>query len=127
MKLFKHFTYSEMKEICNKLEHEFCYFRHPQTDFINYLGKETVDKLIDINFLKDSPSTEASWDYKEDCYEFTKKFRRIFNFMTTPFWLWMKIYVFHWYIVKHFWYKLRIKCGHHYDWQDYEGVDINDI
>ena len=117
MKLFKHFTYSEIKEISKKLESNSCYFRHP----------ETVDKLVEIGFLKDSPSTCEHWDYKEDCYEFTKKFRRIYNFIITPFWLWMKLYVFHWYIFKHFWYKLRIKCGHHYDWQDYEGVDINEI
>ena len=127
MKLFKYFTYSEIKEISKKLENNCCHFRHPKSDFVKYLGQETVDKLIEIGFLKDSPSTGEHWDYKEDCYEFTKKLRLIYNFIITPFWLWMKIYVFHWYIIKHFWYRLRIKCGYHYDWQDYEGVDINDI
>ena len=117
MKLFKYFNYSEMKEICNKLEDKNCY----------YLGKETVYKLVELKFLIDSPSTGKHWDYKEDCYEFTKKFRRVYNFMATPFWLWVKIYVLNFYWFKHKWQQLRIACGHHYDWQDYEGVDINDI
>ena len=127
MKLFKYFTYSEMKEICNKLEDKNCYYRHPQSDFIRHLGKETVYKLVELKFLIDSPSTGKHWDYKEDCYEFTKKFRRVYNFMATPFWLWVKIYVLNFYWFKHKWQQLRIACGHHYDWQDYEGVDINDI
>ena len=86
-----------------------------------------IEKLIDGGCLKDSPSTGQHWDYKEDCYEFTKKFRRVYNFTVTPFWLWVKIYVLNFYWFEHKWQKIRIKCGHHYDWQDYEGVDINDI
>jgi len=127
MKLFKYFTYSEIKEISKKLESNSCYFRHPKSDFVKYLGQETVDKLVEIGFLKDSPHIEFAQDYSEDCYEFTKKFRRIYNFIITPFWLWVKLYVFHWYIIKHFWYELRIKCGHHYDWQDYDGIDLDEI
>ena len=127
MKLFKYFTYSEIKEISKKLENKCCHFRHPKSDFVKYLGQETVNKLVDIKFLKNSPSTGEYWDYKEDCYEFTKKFRRVYNFMTTPFWLWVKIYVLNFYWFKHKWHQLRIACGHHYDWQDYEGVDLNNI
>lgn len=127
MKLFKYFTYSEMKEICNKLEDKNCYYRHPQSAFIRHLSKETVDKLINIKFLKDSLSTGNHWDYNEDCYEFTKKFRRVYNFMVTPFWLWVKIYVLNFYWFEHKWQQFRITCGHRYDWQDYEGVDLNDI
>ena len=127
MKLFKHFTYSEMKEICNKLNKEFCYFRSTQSNFIKYLGNETVDKLVDIKFLKNSPSTYEHWDYKEDCYEFTKKFRHIFNFITLPFFVWFKIYILKFYWFKHIWQTIRIKCGHHYVWQDYNYVDLNDI
>ena len=127
MKLFKYFTYSEMKEICNKLENKFCYYRHPQSCFIRHLGKETVDKLIDIKYLKVSPSTGASWDYKEDCYEYTKKFKNISSFITLPFFIWFKIYILKFYRLKHIWQNIRIKCGHHYDWQDYNNVDLNDI
>lgn len=127
MKLFKHFTYSEMKEICNKLDDKNCHYRHPQSDFIRYLSKETVDKLIDIKFLKNSPSTGKHWDYKEDCYEFTKKFKQIYNFITIPFFVYFKIYILKICWFEHKWQNIRIKCGHHYDWQDYEGVDINDI
>ena len=127
MKIFKHFTYSEVKDICNELEDKNCYFRHPKEDFEKYLGQETVSKLVEIGFLKDSPSSGKSWDYKRDCYEYSKKFKTIYLFITLPFWVWFKYYVLYITWFKHKWYDFRIKCGHHYDWQDYEGVDINDI
>ena len=66
-----------MKEICNELEDKNCYFRHPKEDFVKYLDQETVDKLIEIGFLKNSPSSGKLWDYKRDCYEYSKKFKNI--------------------------------------------------
>lgn len=127
MKIFKYFTYLEIKEISKKLYNNSCYFRHPKSDLVKYLGQETIDKLVEIGFLKDSPSTGKHWDYKEDCYEFTRKFKNIFSFIILPFWIWFKYNVLHIAFFKHIWQKIRIKCGHHYDWQDYEGVDLNDI
>ena len=127
MKLFKHFTYSEIKEISNKLESKNCYFRHPKEDFVKYLGQETVNKLVDIKFLKDSPHIEFVQDYSEDCYEFTKKFKRIYNFIITPFFIWVKFYVLKFGWFKYKWQQFRIACGHHYDWQDYEGIDLDEI
>ena len=127
MKLFKYFTYKELKEICNKLDDTRCHYRHPQSDFIKYLGNETVNKLISVNFLKDSLLSGMPWDYSVPCYEFSNKFKIVFNYLTTPFWLWFKIYILRIYWFRHKWQAFRIWCGHHYDWQDYEGVSLNEI
>lgn len=127
MKFFKYFSYSELKLVCELLEKKHCYFRNTQKRFNEDLGEYLVDLLLKGGCIKESPITGQSWDYKEDCYEFTKSFRRVYNFMTTPFWLWVKIYVLNFYWFEHKWQQLCIACGHHYDWQDYEGCDINDI
>ncbi len=126
MKFFKYFSYSELKLICKQLEKESCYYRAPKRRFTECFDKEAnkcplIENLVDGGCLKDSPSTGQHWDYNEDCYEFTKKFKRVYNFMTCPFWLWIKIYVLNFYWFKHKWQHIRIACGHHYDWQDYQG------
>jgi hypothetical protein len=129
MKFFKYFTYSEIKDICNKLDKKNCYFRHPQSDFINILGQETVGKLVETGCLKDSPhitypGTNINWhgDYNEPCYEYGKWFRKLYNFITVPFWIWLKCYVFHFWWFRCKWQSFRIWCGHHYDWQDYNNI-----
>lgn len=123
------FTIKEIKEICNKLNKENCYFRHPQEDFIKILGQTDVDRLIKIGWLKNSPKlTNIKSDYYKPCYEFGMLFRRIFNYLTTPFWTWLSIYVFQFFMIKIYWQKFMIKVfNKHYDWQDYVGLDLNEI
>jgi len=128
------FTFKEIKEICKKLDAKSCYFRHPQKDFIGILGQDVVNKLLEIGWIKNSnpktyPGTNIQylWDYSVPCYEYSNTFRRIYNYYTTPFWLWLKIYVFHLYWFVHKWQRFRIACGHHYDWQEYSGLDLSEI
>lgn len=121
MKLFKYFTYKELKDICQKLEKNGCYYRHPKSDFVKHLGKETVENLLKSKCIKNSKRLDAYWiDYYEECYEYCNLFRKVYNYFTTPFWLWLKIYVLnvYWFVRK--WQSFRIWCGHHYDWQDYD-------
>lgn len=124
MKFFKHCSYSELKLTCELLDKKNCYYRQPQKHFIECLGQYLVDLLLDGGAIKESKSTGQPWDFKEDCYEFTEKFRRVYNFMSVPFWIWFKIYVLNFYWFKHKWEQFRIACGHHYAWQDYQGYDI---
>ena len=35
-----------MKEICNHLYYDFCYYRHPKSDFEKSIGKEYIDILV---------------------------------------------------------------------------------
>ena len=59
MKIFKYFTWSEIKDICKRLES--CEFRHPKDDFNKAIGELNVMKLVDIGFLKDSPRNENEY------------------------------------------------------------------
>lgn len=127
MKFFKYFTYKELKDICLKLDKKHCNYRHPQEDFIEILGQETVDKLLDARCIKDSPQIILNgvlWegDYKRPCYEFCPKFKRAFNYLASPFWLWFRIYVLHTYWFRVKWQSFRIWCGHRYEWQDYSDI-----
>ena len=102
MKLFKYFTWAEIKEICLKLEKSGCYYRHPKQDFIEILGQKTVDEMFLLGFIKNSPKLKAYWiDYYHPCYEYGNFFRKIYNFVTTPFWLWFKIYFLQYYTIKY--------------------------
>lgn len=94
MKLFKYFSYSEIKEICTKLNNDNCHFRHPKRDFTKCLGEDKVSKLVKMGWLKDSPFIENCHDYYEPCYEFSTFFRKVSNFMTNGFKNWLYYYVF---------------------------------
>ena len=123
MKLFKYFTWSEIKDICKKLDKKGCEFRHPKVDFVEAVGQDTVNKLYVLGFINDSKPLDAYWiDYRQPCYEYGKLFCKIANYVNTPKWLWFKIYVLnvYWFVRK--WHSFRIWCGHHYDWQEYYGI-----
>lgn len=126
MKLFKYFTWSEIKELCKNLKG--CEFRHPKEDFVRAIGQDTVNKLVEIGFIKNSKPLQAYWiDYRQPCYEYGKILRGIANYANTPFWLWLKVYVLQLWRIQHMWQRIRIACGHRYAWQEYEGVDLNSI
>ena len=124
MKFFKYFSYSELKLVCELLEKKHCYFRNTQKRFNEGLGEPLVELLLDGGCIKESPTSGQHWDYNEDCYEFTNMFRRVYNFMANPFWIWFKIYVLNFYWFEHKWQQFRIACGHHYDWQDYANINV---
>lgn len=127
MKLYKYFSHKEMKEICNALNDNMCYYRYPKSHFIKVLGEDIFNKLVEMKYLLDSPKLDYYWDYKVPCCEYSIKFRRIFNWYTTPFKFYIKYYVFNYGWFKSKWQQFRIWCGHHYDWQDYEGIDVSEI
>lgn len=82
-----------LKEICRKLDSEYCYFRNPKSRFIKVLGQDIVNELVEKGYLKDSPKIENIRDFDEPCYEFSKKFRFISNFYTNSFWVFVKYYI----------------------------------
>ena len=82
-----------MKEICGHLYHDYCYYRHPKSDFEKAIGKEYTDMLVKKGYLKDSPKITTIRDYNEPCYEFSRKFRLIFNYHTCTLWEFIKYYI----------------------------------
>lgn len=101
MKLFKYFTWSELKDICIKLEKAGCEYRHPRTDFMDAIGADNVNKLLWSGLIKDSKPLEQYWiDYRQPCFEYGIWLRRISHFVTNSFWVWFKIYVIQFYTIK---------------------------
>ena len=82
-----------MKEICKHLYHDYCYYRHPKSDFEKAIGKEYTDMLVKKGYLKGSPKITTIRDYNEPCYEFSRKFRLIFNYHTCTLWEFIKYYI----------------------------------
>ena len=82
-----------LKEICNILYTNHCYFRHPKSHFRNVLGVETTDILVKKGYLIDSPKIENIRDFDEPCYEFSKMFKFISNFYTCTIWEFIKYYI----------------------------------
>ena len=82
-----------MKEICKHLYYDFCYYRHPKTDFEKTIGAETTNILVKKGYLVDSPKIKNIRDFDEPCYEFSRKFRLIFNYYTSTFWEFIKYYI----------------------------------
>ena len=83
-----------MKEICKHLYYNSCYYRHPKSDFEKAIGKECIDILVKKGYLKDSPKIKNIRDFDEPCYEFSRKFRLIFNYYTNTLWEFIKYYIF---------------------------------
>ena len=82
-----------MKEICVQLNQNCCYYRHPKSDFEKAIGKEYTDMLVKKGYLKDSPKIKNIRDFDEPCYEFSRKFRLIFNYHTSTLWWFIKYYM----------------------------------
>lgn len=125
--MFKYFTWSEIKEICIKLDNKNCYYRHPQNDFAKILGQETVDRLVAKGWLKFSPKIPDIHDYYYPCYEFNWMFRRVFNFIVNDKWSWFKYYVIQVGWWDNQWDKIKMKFGYRPTWKDYEGISLDEI
>lgn len=127
-------NYKEFKNICQTLDSNHCYYRHPKKDFVKCLGQDVVNDIVRRGWLKDSPrrvnpATGQLWagDYRDECYEFGNLFRRVYNFVVTPFGLWLRCYVFQFWRIGLWWKRLRIKMGHKYNFQAYDGVNLDKI
>ncbi len=120
MKIFKYFTWSEIKEICIRLDKEHCYFRNPKKNFVKILGEDTTNRLVKMGWLKDSPYIPNCHDYTEPCYEYGIFFRKLYNYHVNKFGIWLKCYVFQiWrlkYIKDNIIYKLTGKRPVYYEY-----------
>lgn len=103
-------------------------FRAPVRNYKEFYTEDQIAYLWDHRMIEEYQKCGATWERPyEEYWQFTDKGRRWRVWYTTPLWLIIKIYVLRVYWFKYKWQKLRIKFGHHYDWQDYEGLDISEI
>ena len=82
-----------LKDICNNLYGNHCYYRQPKSNFHKSIGVKNTDTLVKKGYLIDSPKITTIRDFDEPCYEFSKKFRLIFNYHTCTFWEFIKYYI----------------------------------
>lgn len=82
-----------LKDICTHLYHGFCYYRQPKSHFYETIGQEYTDMLVKKGYLIDSPKITTIRDFDESCYEFSKKFRLIFNYHTSTLREFIKYYI----------------------------------
>ena len=103
-------------------------YRAPKDNYKESYTQDQIDYLFEHGILEEYVKTGANWEssYKE-YWQFTDKGKRLRNWYGTTIWNYIKIYILKKYWWKHKWQEFRIKCGHHYDWQDYEGLDISEI
>ena len=83
-------------------------------------SKEQIDYLIAHDYLRDSaPMTYLGEWPTNKYYEFTKIGRNWHDWYTLTKWEFFKYKIVNilWWLAM--WHKLRIACGHHYEWQDY--------
>ena len=86
-----------LKRICITLSDEFCFYRSPIRRFTEAIGKENTEWLVKKGYLKFSKGNQFVNDYREDCFEYSKKFRFIFNWYNrNSVWSFIKYDILHW-------------------------------
>lgn len=103
-------------------------FRAPKENYIKSYTKEQLDYLFSNGYLEEYEKVGERWENSDETYwQWTKSGKRWRIWYTNSMKTILKIYVFRLYWFRTKWERFRIACGHHYDWQDYEGMDITDI
>lgn len=83
-------------------------------------SQEQLNYLFAHDYFKDSAPMELLGEYKNNkYYEFTKTGRNWHDWYTLTKWQFFKYKIIDVVWWRCMWHKLRIACGHHYDWQNY--------
>lgn len=104
-------------------------FRGDSKNYLNAYSKEQLMYLFKHGLLCVYVPCGASWEKDDVIYwEFTKKGIFFRTWYTTPFGIYLRVYVLHLWWFRNVWQNFMIKVFHkHYPWQDYVGVDIDEI
>ena len=104
------------------------YARHKTEDWYKDYSLEQMRWLWGHKHIQWSEPMIELGERKNDTYlEFTEKGRKWHNWYSCTLLEYIKYYIIRIGWWRSQWQKLRIKCGHHYDWQDYAGVNIDEI
>ena len=99
-------------------------WRNPDYVYYEFYTDEQIKYLFDNGLLQVYKKTGANWERPHNVYfEFTDRGRRLRIWYNSSLWYLFKAYVIKTWWWRHKWQDFRIACGHHYDWQDYEGTD----
>lgn len=135
MNIFDYFNKDIKRNILSEKEYNGDHMLMPPIEWRSYkenykkhYTSEQIAYLFDHGFLEKYQKTGASWEYDWcEYWQFTDKGRALREWYNrTSIWnyLYYKLRIF---TIKYKWQALRIKMGHRYDWQEYEGLDIDEI
>lgn len=100
-----------------------CYFfgnRYPVDNWYTTFNVKQMTWLWEHGMIQWSkPIIEIGESPNTKFIEFTKR-GRLWNEWYFDWWFFIKKHIFRVYDIRRLWRKLRIKMGHHYEWQDYE-------
>ena len=135
MSIFDYFNKEIKKNILSKKEYNGYHtllspvdWRAEKKYYEEHYNSKQIAYLFEHGLLREYKKTGASWE-RDWCeyWEFTDKgiaLREWYNRISLWNYLYYKSHIF---MLKYMWQSLRIKMGHRYDWQEYEGVNINEI
>lgn len=135
MSIFDYFNKEIKKNILSEKEyngeHTFLSpvdWRAEKEDYKKHYNSKQIAYLFLHGLLREYRKTGALWERDwHEYWEFTDKgkaLREWYNRISIWNYLYYKSNIC---MLKYKWQALRIKMGHRYDWQDYEGVNINEI
>lgn len=135
MNIFDYFNKEIKKNILSEKEYngEHCLmarvdWRANKENYKQHYTPEQIEYLFQHGLLEEYRKTGASWERDWiEYWQFTDKgkaLREWYNRTSIWDYLYYKSHIF---MLKYKWQALRIKMGHHYDWQDYEGVNLDEI
>ena len=105
-------------------------YRAPRRRYEEFYTKEQLKFLFENGLIQEYTPVGAPWEKsgmkKGDYYEFTNKGIRLREWYTSSLKNYLYYNVFHLYMIRIWWQRFRIACGHRYSWQDYEGITYLD-
>ena len=104
-------------------------YRNPRRNYEEAYTKEQIEYLFSHGLLQKYEPCGASWErpYMGEYWEFTDKGIKLREWYTSTFGEYLYYHIFQIFKLKYVWQRIRIFFGHHYDWQDYVGVNIDEI
>lgn len=106
-------------------------YRARKYEYEKFYTKEQLNYLFEHNIIQEYEPVGANWEHtgikRGDYYEFTNYGKKLRIWYATSLKDYLYYYVFHLYNIPIYWHKFMIKFGKHYDWQEYQGLNINEI
>lgn len=102
-------------------------YRAPRERYEEFYTKEQLNYLFEHGIIQEYTPTGAPWIKKGDYYEFTEYGKKLRVWYASSLKDYLYYNVFQLWRIKYWWNNLMIKCGKHYTWQEYSGIDLSEI
>ena len=103
------------------------YYRANERVWREDYGTMKFDWLISHKMIRKTSERYTGESLVWDYYKFTKVGRVLQNWYNNSLGKFLYYYVFHLYQIVIWWQRIRIRFGKRYDWQEYDGVNLNEI